>query len=139
MHHRPVGLIAITGFFTLGAVIASVTGVALRWPGTVLEPMWRLNPQAHTAFLGMGAWAVPLMATVATACAFAAAGLWHRAPWGHHLALGLLAVNLVGDATNAFIRGDLRTLIGLPIGGALIAYLLSKGVRRHFATTKGAA
>jgi hypothetical protein len=139
MHHRPVGLIAMTGFFTLGAVIASATGIALHWPGTVLEPMWRLNPRAHAAFLGMGAWAVPHMATVATACAFAAIGLWYGARWGHRLALGLLVVNLVGDATNAFVRGDLRTLIGLPIGGALIAYLLSKSVRSHFATTKAAA
>ena len=139
MHRRPAGLIALAGFFALGAVIASATGVALRWPGTVLEPMWRLNPQAHTAFLGMGAWAVPLMLVVAAACALAAIGLWQRTRWGQRLALGLLAVNLVGDATNALIRGDLRTLIGLPIGGLLIAYLLSKGVRGQFDTTKAAA
>jgi hypothetical protein len=41
-------------------------------------------------------------------------------------------VNLIGDAGNAAVRGDLRTLIGLPIGGALIAYLLSPRVRRQF-------
>lgn len=68
----------MTGFFALGAVIANATGVAHRWPGAVLEPMWRFNPQAHTAFLGMGARAVALMATVATAGAFAAVGLSHR-------------------------------------------------------------
>jgi hypothetical protein len=33
--------------------------------------------------------------------------------------VAVLAVNLVGDTTNAVMRGDLRTLIGLPIGGAL--------------------
>jgi hypothetical protein len=43
-----------------------------------------------------------------------------------------VAVNLVGDTTNALVRGDLRTLVGLPIGGALIAYLLSAGVRSEF-------
>jgi len=139
MHQRPAGLIVLTGFFALGAIIASVTGVALRWPGTVLEPMWRLNPQAHTAFLGMGGWAVPLMVVVAAACALAAVGIWRRAWWGQRLALGLLAVNLVGDAMNALILGDLRTLIGLPIGGVLIVYLLSKDVRAHFSTTKAAA
>ena len=47
-------------------------------------------------------------------------------------------MNVIGDATTAFVRGDLRTLIGLPIGGALIAYLLSAGVRRQFVATKAA-
>ena len=32
----------------------------------------------------------------------------------------------MGDLLNAFVRNDLRTLIGLPIGGAMIAYLLLK-------------
>ena len=34
-----------------------------------------------------------------------------------------LAANLVGDLTNAFVRHDLRTLIGVPIAGAMIFYL----------------
>jgi uncharacterized membrane protein (DUF2068 family) len=76
------------------------------------------------------------MLVVATACALSAVGLWIRARWGQRLALVLLAVNLVGDTTNAFLRGDLRTLIGLPIAGALIAYLLSARVRSHFTSIK---
>jgi hypothetical protein len=139
MHRRPAGLIALTGFFAFGALIASVTAIALLLPGSSLEPMWHLNPQAHAAFLGMGVWALLLMVAVAGACASAAIGLWLRARWGHRLALVLLTVNLVGDATNAVIRGDLRTLIGLPIGGALLAYLLRAGVRSQFTTTKAAA
>jgi hypothetical protein len=35
-------------------------------------------------------------------------------------------VNLVGDTFNAVFRGDLRTLIGLPIGGLMIWYLISE-------------
>ena len=55
------------------------------------------------------------------------------ARWGRRLALAILTANLVGDATNALLRDDLRTLIGLPIGGALIAYLMSARVRVGFA------
>jgi len=84
----------------------------------------------------MGAWAIVLMVAVAAGCACSAWGLWIRARWGHRLAVALLVVNLVGDATNALMRGDLRTLIGLPIGIALIAYLLSAGVRGQFTTAK---
>jgi hypothetical protein len=41
---------------------------------------------------------------------------------------------LLGDALNALVRADWRTLIGLPIGGAMLAYLLSKRVRNRFST-----
>ena len=139
MHRRPAGVVALSGFFAVGAIIASVTAIALRFPASRLEPLWQLNPQAHGAFLTIGPWAVVLMLVVAAACALSAVGLWISARWGHRLALVLLAVNLVGDTTNALFRGDLRTLIGLPVAGALIAYLLSAGVRSHFASTKAAA
>ncbi len=135
MHRPPAGLVALSAFFALGAVIASVTAVALLSPGGSLESMWRLNPRAHVAFLSMGPWTVALMLVVGTACALSAFDLWIRARWGHRLALVLLVVNLVGDATNAVTRGDLRTLIGFPIAGAMIAYLLSPRVRGELTKT----
>ena len=42
------------------------------------------------------------------------------------LAIGVLTVNLIGDSVNALLRHDPRTLIGLPIGGLMIWYLLKK-------------
>jgi hypothetical protein len=51
------------------------------------------------------------------------------------LAIGILAVNLAGDSMNAIFRHDLRTLIGLPIGGLMIWYLMSAGVRARFSNT----
>ena len=67
----------------------------LLWPGGRLEPIWRLNPQAHAAFLGIGRWAVALMGAVAGACGLTAWGLWMRARWGHRLVVAVLAVNLM--------------------------------------------
>jgi hypothetical protein len=80
----------------------------------------------------MGPWSAGLMLAVSVACALSGRGLWIRAPWGHRMALGVLGVNLIGDAASALLRGDPRTLIGLPIGGGLIAYLLSARVRDQF-------
>ena len=137
--HRPsVGLVALGLFFALGAGVASTSCLALLYPGGILEQLWVLNPPAHAAFVAMGPWAIVLMAVVATACAFCAVGLWSRASWGRHLALLLLVINLVGDVSNAVIRGDLRTLIGLPIAGLLIAYLLSRRARLQFPVRKAA-
>jgi hypothetical protein len=53
--------------------------------------------------------------------------------------VALLVINFFGDATNAFVRGDLRTLIGLPIAAGLIIYLLSARVRDQFTRTHAAA
>ena len=54
----------------------------------------------------MGPWAIVLLTVVALAC---------------------------GLAAYAVVRGDWRTLIGLPIAGAVIAYLLTPRVRRYIA------
>lgn len=80
----------------------------------------------------MGRWAIALMVAVSVACGLATVGLWTRARWGHRLAVALLAVNLLGDIANVILRGDLRTLVGIPIASGLIAYLLSSGVRAEF-------
>jgi uncharacterized membrane protein (DUF2068 family) len=138
MHRPPVGLIALSGFFAFGAVISGLTEVALLTPGGGLERMWQLNPQAHEALLSMGPWAIALMGTVSLACGLAARGLWCRARWGYRLALTILAVNLLGDVGNLLLHGDPRTLLGLPIGAGLIAYLLRARVRAHFRTSTAA-
>jgi hypothetical protein len=44
--------------------------------------------------------------------------------WGRRLAIGVLTVNLIGDSFNALFMRDAKTLIGLPIGGLMIFYLV---------------
>ena len=130
------GLIALSAFFAAGAIAAGLTSVALLTPGGAIDPIWRLNPSAQAAFAHMGPRGSILMAVVALASGGAAVGLWRQARWGLVLALLLLGVNLVGNVINAFVRGDLRTLIGLPIAAVLIVYLLSPAVRRRFVAAK---
>ncbi|MFL5404062.1 MAG: hypothetical protein ACJ8BF_14760 [Gemmatimonadales bacterium] len=112
--------------------MALIAGLALVRPGGPLEAMWRLNPAAHDAFIEIGAWAVPLMIVVAAACVLAATGLWTGRAWGYRVASGVLVVNLIGDLGNALLRHDLRTLIGVPIGGGLLWYLHRLRRRGHF-------
>ncbi len=66
------------------------------------------------------------MAVVCSACATAAIGLWRCTRWGFWTALVILSINLAGDTTNALLTGDKRTLIGLPIAGLMIWYLLRR-------------
>ena len=117
--------------------MAGTTCLALLFPVSEWAVVWRLNPEAHGAFQAMGFWAIVLMCCVATACALAATGLWNRTRWGHRLAIAILLVNMLGDLGNAVIRGDLRTLIGIPIAAAMIGYLVTSGIRRRLVATKG--
>ena len=113
-------------FFATGALICLVTTLALAFPGSFLESIWRLKPEAREQFQKIGSASVALMTVVGAACCLAAIGLARNAEWGRRLAIGVLSVNLVGDSLNALFRHDLKTLIGLSIGGLMIWYLLKK-------------
>lgn len=120
---KPIGIVLLIIFFAAGALICSLVMLALAFPGSVLESIWRLRPDARTEFQEFGTWSIALMATVGAACGLAAFGLARGAEWGRQIAIGVLTVNLVGDMFNAVFRHDVRTLIGLPIGGLMIWYL----------------
>ena len=125
-------------FFAFGTIAAGLSAAALLFPQSPLDRLWRLNPEARIGLESMSPWGIVLMAVVSAACALCAYGVWTRAVWGRQAAILLVAVNLIGDTANAIVRGDVRTLIGLPIGGALIAYLHSRRVRAEFGP-RGAA
>jgi uncharacterized BrkB/YihY/UPF0761 family membrane protein len=129
----PLGVKLLAAFFAFGAGMCLLTIILLLVPGRAADAVWRINPEAQHNFSAIGAWAFILMAVVGLACAFAAAGLATRKPWGRTLAITVLSINLLGDTTNAVLRQDYRTLIGLPIAGAILAYLFSANVRRIFA------
>lgn len=118
------GMKVLVGFFVFGATACAVTVAALLTPGGGLDVVWRLNPEARLGFQKIGTpLSILLMLVVGAACAWAAVGLARQKQWGRRLAIGILAVNLVGDSINAVVRLDPRTLIGLPIGGAMMVYL----------------
>ena len=106
--------------------MSAITAVLLATPGGPLDPVWRLRPSAREELAPLGAWGVVVMARVAVACMGGGAGLWPGRRAGSRLAAVLLVTNLLGDLANAVIRGDPRTLIGIPIAGVLLWYLLRR-------------
>ena len=127
-----VGTTLLVIFFASGALICLLVVLALAFPGGPLDSIWRLKLKAQTQFQQMGnAASIALMTLVGAACALAAIGLARNAEWGRRLAIGVLAVNLIGDSLNAWLRHDPKTLIGLPIGGIMIVYLLTKKFSRN--------
>jgi hypothetical protein len=112
----------LAAFFTFGATMCALTVILLAFPGTSLDALWRLNPDAHRSFRSFGIWSIILMFFVGVSCGVTSVGLAKGRAWGVRLAICILGFNLLGDFFNAF-RGDYRALIGLPIGGAMILYL----------------
>jgi uncharacterized membrane protein (DUF2068 family) len=104
--------------------MCALTIALLLFPGTVLDALWRLNPDAHAGFQAIGSWSIIIMLLIGTTCGLAAIGLWRGALWGTQLALIILAVEMIGDLINAVQRRDYRVLIGLPVAAAVIVYLL---------------
>ncbi len=130
--HRLRGITALGIFFLAGAAISLTASLSLLRPDSFLESMWRLNPRAQENLSSLGLWAVLLMATVSVFCAAAAIGLWRGSRWGHWLAIGLIATNLIGDITNVLLGTEPRAIVGIPIAAAILLYLLSKKVRSSF-------
>jgi len=90
--------------------------------------MWRLNPRAQENLSSLGLWAVLLLGVVSLFCAAAAIGLWQESRWGYHIAIGLMAVNLVGDITNVILGTEPRAIIGVPIAATILIYLIRRRV-----------
>jgi hypothetical protein len=126
------GLTAMAVFLFFGATMAALAGITLLFPGSFLDPMWRLNPEAFEqlrqlgrgigiAFLGLG---VVMIA--------AAIGWIKRRFWGWALAVVIIASQMLGDFVNA-LRGEwLKGAVGVAIAGALLVYLLLPRVRVEF-------
>jgi uncharacterized membrane protein (DUF2068 family) len=114
----------LAAFFAFGTVMCSLTVFLLCCPGTALDSLWRINPEAYRGFHSLGSAAVLLMVVVGLACGLATIGLWRGTTWGVRLAIVILAINLGGDIFNAIGRHDYRAIVGVPVAGAMIIYLI---------------
>lgn len=129
---RPFGVTAMSTFFMFGTLMSLLAATSLAFPGSILEPLWRLNPGARQEFAGIGLWGVGMMLAVCAATAFTSLGLWRGRMWGHRLGLLVLAINVVADIARAAFGHDPRAGIGVPIAGGMMAYLMSGQVTRYF-------
>ncbi|MGB8508711.1 MAG: hypothetical protein WCD76_09920 [Pyrinomonadaceae bacterium] len=136
---RPIGITALSIFFLFGAAMSFLSSVSLLFPGSLLEPVWQLNPRAREGFAGIGVWAVVLMFTVCVACVSASVGLWRGARWGYCVAVTLLCVNLLGDIINVLLGIEPRAALGIPIVLAILAYMMSRRARVFFARSAAVA
>lgn len=132
---RPVGVTSLSLFFLIGGLIAGLAVVSLLDPGSMLEPMWRLNPRGHQGLAAVHPWGALLLGAACAGCLAAGIGLWRLQPWGRTAAIVVLSLQMAGDVVNAASGTEWRAAIGVPIVVALLAYLTRPSVRAVFQDT----
>ena len=130
---RPTGFVPLGIFFFFGATMATYAAFTLAVPGTILDQLWRLNPEGHAELSSLGRiMAVPFL-FLAVALLLAGIGWFMRRKWGWILGTVLIAINLAGDLFNLIFRQELlKGFIGVAIAGLLLLYLTRPRVRAYF-------
>lgn len=128
----PKAMTVIPVFLFFAAIMASLAGATLIWPGTALDHMWALNSHAHKQLAPFGKTVgIPFLALSATLAA-AGTGWFRRWLWGWRLAVVIIASQVLGNLVSVFVGHFLRGAIGITIAGALLFYLLRPGTRGAF-------
>jgi len=130
--HKPPGWLAIGIFLLWGAAMATLAGITLTLPGTILDRVWVLNPRGHEGLLALGRWAGMLFFPLGIALALAGFGWLKRRRWGWILAVAIIGINASADAVRLFSGALLEGLVGVVLAGALLIYLLSPSMRAYF-------
>ena len=122
--------VGIFCFFAM--IMALYAAITLLHPGTVLDGLWSLNPDAHRQLVLFRKPAGALLLVVAAVAVITGIGWFRRRLWGWRLAVVGISTQIVGDCVN-LIRGDfLRGGAGVLIGAALLLLLLSNKVKKNF-------
>ena len=132
MNPHPLGIRLLIAFFVVAALICAASTFTLAFPGTALDILWRVKPEARVGFLQMGAGALLLLGVVGAVMCTAAAGLWRLQPWGWWAAVGAFTANALSDGIHAFVASDHREVIGLPIAASLVWYLCRPRIRQLY-------
>jgi hypothetical protein len=127
------GLTAMGVFLFFGAAMATFAGITLLFPGSFLDPMWRLNPEAGEQLRQLGRGIGIAFLGLAAAMIAAAIGWIRRRFWGWVLAVIIIASQVLGDLVNALRGESWKGAVGVVIAGALLIYLLRSNVRSAFA------
>ncbi len=130
----PWAMTAIGVFLFFGAVMASLAGSTLIWPGTLLDHMWVLNAPAYRELAPFGkSVGVPFL-VLSAALAAAGVGWFGRRLWGWRLAVVIIATQVLGDLVSMFLGHFVRGAAGVTIASALLLYLLRPRGEGRFCT-----
>lgn len=119
-------------FLMLSTGILVASAITLLQPGTWLDGIWAVKPEAYAAMLPYRCWAGSGFLLFAVVMASAAYGWWRGRRWAWRLVLVIFALNACSDAARMFRGEVIEGAIGLIIVGMLLLYVRSGKVRAFF-------
>jgi hypothetical protein len=128
----PWAMTAIGVFLFFGAVMASLAGTTLIWPGTLLDHMWVLNAPAYKQLAPFGKTAGIPFLVLSASLATAGVGWFGRRLWGWRLAVVIIATQVLGDLASILMGHFGRGAAGVTIASALLLFLLRPNVKAGF-------
>ena len=120
MKGKPVGIFLIATFFALATFTLVGVGLALLFPGTGLEAIWRPYPARRSLLMPYRNWLGPGFLTLAFAMACASIGCFQRRIWGWRLAVVIFALNGTGDAVELAAGHFVEGTVGVIAAGAIL-------------------
>ena len=129
---RPRAVVPLGIFFFFGCTMAAYAAFTLGVPGTPLDRLWALNPEAHLQLAPLGRIMALPFALLSAAMFLTGIAWFKRRRWGYLLGTAIIAVNLAGDAFN-MLRGEwLKGGTGVVIAGLLLMVMTRPAMRRYF-------
>ena len=128
----PKGIVALAILFIAGALISALAGASLLLPQSEVNQIWRFNPKAQSKLVSIGVVGPLLMISVSLLFFAAFVGLLRRSRWGYNLAVFIIGINFLADLVNVVLGTEPRAIIGLPIAGVILFYLLGQKRRSLF-------
>lgn len=123
----------VSAFLFIATVIATVVGVSLLFPNTLMDRLWELNKTGSAAFRALG-WVSGVMLLLLGVGTFAAAnGLLKGRKWAWWFAVVLFAIDGSGDLVSLILTRDwVRGVSGVLISSAFLYSLGRSRVRQYF-------
>ncbi len=129
---RPLGIFLIAIFFGLATCILLGAGLALLFPGSEMEAIWRLYPARRAPLMQYRDWLGPGFLTLGFTMACASAGCFRWRIWGWRLAVAVFALNGIGDAVQLLMGRIIEGGVGVLAAGLFLFYLARTNVRQVF-------
>ena len=119
-------------FFAVATCILVSVGLALLFPGSAMELVWKTYPARRALLMPYRSLLGPGFLTLAVAMAFAGIGCFRQRKWGWWLAVAIFAINGLSDAGQVVLGHTIEGGIGVVVAGAILFYLSLPKTRAAF-------
>jgi hypothetical protein len=131
--HRPKAIFGIATFLFIATIVAFVVGESLLFPNTLLDSLWKFNPEGAALFHSIGRLSGVFLLALGVGTFFAALGLLRGQQWAWWFGVALFAMDACGNIVSYFLTHDaLRSSTGATISATFLVFLCRDSVRGYF-------